>query len=158
MSISPERLKKIRIEELTINDLWALMEIESMAFSSPWSEGIFRQEFNNPRTEIYGAKYLNHLLGYVIVWHGYRESHITNIAVHPAFRRMGIGSLLLQKAIDISTPGSDILILEVRVSNTPAIELYKKFGFKKVGLRKNYYLDNRENAIVMEKNLKEILP
>lgn len=149
MSINPEKVKRIVIEPLTLKDLPSVLEIESMCFSSPWSVSTFEQEFSNPRTEIFGAKIFDHLVGYVIVWHGHKESHITNIAVHPAFRRMGIGSMLLQKAIDVSKHNSDTIILEVRKSNTPAINLYKKFGFKEIGIRKNYYLDNREDAIVM---------
>ncbi len=154
MSVHPDRLREgIHIVSLSEKDLPEIMEIESMSFTSPWSENLFRQELRNERVEVMGARFLNHLLGYVVLWHGFRETHIMNIAVHPHFRRRGIGSMLLEYAINRARMKSDVLLLEVRVSNVPAIQLYKRYGFLPIGLRRKYYSDNNEDALVMMKRL-----
>ena len=89
-------------------------------------------------------------VGYVSTWIVWEEAHITAIAVREAYRGRGIGELLLAGAIEIAMQEkSRVVTLEVRVSNASAIALYKKYGFKKVGLRKNYYSDNREDADIM---------
>ena len=84
------------------------------------------------------------------MWAIVDEGHITNIAVHPNFREKGVGTILLQSLIDHSKDwGCNSLTLEVRASNDAAKGLYKKFGFLEEGIRKNYYSDNEEDAIIM---------
>jgi ribosomal-protein-alanine N-acetyltransferase len=91
-----------------------------------------------------------YIVGFVGSWIMADEAHITSIAVREAYRRQGIGELLLISAIDLATElKASILTLEVRVSNTGAQQLYLKYGFTQVGLRKRYYTDNREDAIIM---------
>ena len=89
-------------------------------------------------------------VGYVSTWIVWEEAHITAIAVRESYRGRGVGELLLAGAIEIAMlEKSRVVTLEVRVSNSSAIALYKKYGFKKVGLRKGYYSDNREDADIM---------
>ena len=89
-------------------------------------------------------------VGYVSTWLVFEEAHVTSIAVRKAYRGRGVGELLLTGAIETAMhERSRVVTLEVRVSNQSAIELYKKYGFKKVGLRKAYYSDNREDADIM---------
>ena len=89
-------------------------------------------------------------VGYVSTWLVFEEAHITAIAVRKAYRGRGVGELLLAGAIEFAMhQKSRVVTLEVRVSNESAIALYKKYGFKKVGLRKAYYSDNREDADIM---------
>ena len=92
----------------------------------------------------------HYIVGFIGSWIMADEAHITSIAVREDYRRQGIGELLLISAIDLAMElKADILTLEVRVSNTGAQKLYSKYGFTQVGLRKGYYTDNREDAIIM---------
>jgi ribosomal-protein-alanine N-acetyltransferase len=104
---------------------------------------ILRRSSPEPSTQDYPV-------GYVSTWLVFEEAHITAIAVREAYRGLGIGELLLAGAIETAMhEKSRVVTLEVRVSNNSAIALYKKYGFKKVGLRKAYYSDNREDADIM---------
>ena len=90
------------------------------------------------------------IVGFVGVWFMTDEAHITSIAVREAYRRLGIGELLLQTAVEMAIARRcRLLTLEARVSNTGAHALYQKYGFKKVGIRKGYYADNHEDAVIM---------
>ena len=90
------------------------------------------------------------ITGFAGFWIMVDESHITSIATRQDYRRQGIGELLLQSVIDISASRkARIVTLEVRASNSPALQLYAKYGFRQVGLRRGYYTDNREDAIIM---------
>jgi len=93
---------------------------------------------------------LERVLGFASIWVMADEAHLTNIAVRLSHRRQGIGELLLISIIELAAElKADFLTLEVRASNIPAQELYKKYGFTQVGLRRGYYTDNREDAVVM---------
>ena len=90
------------------------------------------------------------LIGYCGIWQILEEAHITNIAVSPEYRRKHIGEALLKTIIDNCYRNMvKFITLEVRVSNTPAISLYEKYGFKSLGTRKGYYQDNNEDALIM---------
>ena len=90
------------------------------------------------------------IVGFVGFWIMADEAHITSIAVRNQYRRRGVGELLLMRAIDLATKlGAQIVTLEVRVSNATAQSLYYKYGFKRMGVRKGYYLDNREDGVIM---------
>ena len=90
------------------------------------------------------------VVGFIGLWYMASEMHVINLAVHPDYRHKGIGELLLIQAIELSTELKAILItLEVRVSNLAAQELYSKYGFSERGIRHAYYLDNREDAVIM---------
>ncbi|MBE3559830.1 MAG: ribosomal protein S18-alanine N-acetyltransferase [Ktedonobacteraceae bacterium] len=93
---------------------------------------------------------LNSIIGFAGLWLMVDEAHITTIAVHPDFRRRGLGELLLVSLIDIAYEiGARWVTLEVRVSNYPAQSLYRKYGFHEAGLRHRYYSDNQEDALIM---------
>jgi ribosomal-protein-alanine N-acetyltransferase len=111
---------------------------------APWlKSGYSRNEAPPSHTQQY-------IIGFSGIWMMTDEAHITNIAVSEAYRRRGIGELLLIATIDLARElKASTMTLEVRVSNTVAQNLYTKYGFKQMGARKGYYLDNREDAIIM---------
>lgn len=132
-------------------DIKPMAEMDILCFSAPWSEESFAQEIRENRMAFYiVAEIDGRMAGYAGLWCIVDEGHITNVAVHPDFRRRGVGEALISVLLD-HTIKNGILshTLEVRVSNTPAISLYSKFGFEPAGLRKNYYEDNGEDAIIM---------
>jgi ribosomal-protein-alanine N-acetyltransferase len=133
-------------------DLPEVLEIENRSFATPWSLRSFQNELEKTVSTCLVFKNRDRLLGYLVVWRVEDELHIANVAVHPDFRRRGVGRKLIQHAIDLAA-GCRWIGLEVRASNTPALKLYKKFGFLEVGLRRNYYEREGEDAIVMVKSL-----
>ncbi len=139
-----------KIERLLKTDLKKLMEIEKISFSHPWNLALFESELDNTSSTC--LKILTHdssFAGYIILRDIVDETHILSIAIHPNFRRKGLAQTLIETCEKNFCCGK-ILLLEVRVSNEPAIELYKKIGFKPLYVRKRYYPDG-EDAIVMEK-------
>jgi ribosomal-protein-alanine N-acetyltransferase len=134
------------------DDLRQVLEISSLSLKESWSFDSFSKELSNPLAKYLVAKTDDKTVGFAGVWTIVDEGHITNIAVHPNFRKKGIGSALVQSLIDHSKAwGCTALTLEVRASNTSAKNLYKKFGFIEEGIRKRYYQDNKEDAIIMWK-------
>ena len=105
---------------------------------------------DNPSDNERSAKGNERIMGFAGFWIMADEAHVTTIATREAFRRQGIGELLLQSIIDMARKRTArIVTLEVRASNTTAQQLYAKYGFKEVGLRRGYYTDNREDAVIM---------
>ncbi len=138
-------------------DLEKVMEIERRSFVSPWSEGLFREElwreFSNPLVAV--DPDTGETVGYIVFWVIHDECHILNIAVDPSRRREGIGEKLMKACEEVSREGgASYLYLEVRESNLPAINLYRKLGYRFFGLRKGYYTDTKEDAWVMVKILR----
>ena len=132
-------------------DIIPMAQMDILCFSAPWSEESFRKEITENRLAFYiVAEISGRMVGYAGLWGIVDEGHITNVAVHPDFRRKGIGEALITVLLS-HTRENGILshTLEVRASNEAAISLYSKFGFKPAGLRKNYYEDNGEDAIIM---------
>ncbi len=134
-----------------------ILEIEKRSFITPWNLIHFLDELMNPSSHIWGIFQDEKIIGYICFWLVADEIHILNLAIHPDMRRKGMAKLLLDKLIDWAI-NKDIasIWLEVRPSNKPAISLYEKFGFKKVGIRKGYYTDTKEDAILMELKLREV--
>lgn len=131
-----------------------IMEIENESFAIPWSRSSIEKELKNNFAIYAVAIENNKVLGYGGMWHVVNEGHITNIAVHKDYRRKGIGQAIIEKLVEIAEEKEMIgLTLEVRKSNTPALELYKKNGFKLEGIRPEYYEDNKEDAYIMWKYL-----
>ena len=131
-------------------DLEAVLEVSSLSLKESWSKEAFKKELSNPLAKYLVAKENNKVIGFAGVWTIVDEGHITNIAVHPNFRGKGIGSILLSSLIEhCKNWGCNSLTLEVRASNAPAQNLYKKYNFKEEGIRKKYYKDNNEDAIIM---------
>ncbi len=135
---------------MCLADIDRLVPIELASFSVPWSRNMLEDELYNDKAYYLVAEHQGRVAGYAGMWQIFEEGHITNIAVDPAFRRLGIGSLLLDDLIAYAkAQGIQALTLEVRVSNAPAISLYESKGFIAEGRRKRYYSDNNEDALIM---------
>ncbi|SJZ34315.1 ribosomal protein S18-alanine N-acetyltransferase [Selenihalanaerobacter shriftii] len=148
---------KLIIEPMQVADLDQVLEIEKESFSSPWSIAAFKKELiENQYAEYLVAKRKEDVLGYVGVWIILNEAHITTLAVESTYRRKGIARLMLSELfVKFANQGLDKITLEVRVSNHPGRELYKDYGFIEAGVRKNYYQDNKEDAVIMWKILNQ---
>lgn len=135
-------------------DLSQITEIEKICFSLPWSKESFEKELENELAYYQCAEENGKIMGYMGMWRILDECHITNVAVLPEYRTKGIASMLINKMVEICKC-SEILTmtLEVRESNFPAINLYKKFGFIEVGKRPRYYLKPLEDALIMWKKI-----
>ena len=135
------------------SDLPAVMEIERSSFTSPWDESSFREGLRQGEHHVYFlvARRQQTPIGFINFWIVEDDAHIANLAVSPDCRKQGIGKYLFAESlIRIRRLGGDHVSLEVRVSNIPAQYLYRQFGFRIVGTRKKYYMDNREDAYVFQ--------
>ncbi len=144
------------IFRMTDDDVYEVSELDKRCFAIPWSPSAFADEMINDMAVYFVAKEDEKIVGYCGFWNVAGEGDITNIAVAPEYRRSGIGSALIEAmATSARRLGLSMLTLEVRKSNAPAQSLYKKYGFEEIGLRKRYYSDNREDALIMALKLKE---
>lgn len=147
--------KTITFRNMTVDDLDQVMEVEVNSFTIPWS----REAFFNELTKNQFAQYLivevdQKVVGYCGVWIIIDEAHITNIALLPEYRGLKLGEALMGKVMELAREmGALRVTLEVRVSNERAQNLYRKFGFEEGAIRKQYYTDNMEDALVMWVNL-----
>ena len=143
-------MQKIVIEKMKSDDIANVVEVERSSFDIPWSKESFENELKNKLAIYLVAKVEEKAVGYVGVWKIFDEGHITNVAVHPEFRGQGIGKSLISELLSLCEKENIIsLTLEVRKSNVIAQNLYKSFGFVEEGIRKCYYSDNNEDAIIM---------
>lgn len=141
----------IIIRPMSPGDVDEILEIEKKSFKMPWSKAAFLAELANPFSYKFVAVEDKRVVGYIVLWDYNVAFHIANIAVHPERRRRGIGSMLLKKALELAKEmGIKSIYLEVRESNVAAQKLYEKFGFYRIGLKRNYYRDG-ENAVEMKK-------
>lgn len=143
----------LEIQPLTPDDLSEALEIDQACFGGLWNLEAYQRELESPNTEILGlfsSFSSSRLLGMGCFWSILEEAHITIVAVHPHYQRQGLGQALLYalmlRAYD---RGLERATLEVRVSNSVAISLYQKFGFKIAGRRRGYYRDNGEDALIL---------
>lgn len=145
---------KIEIIDMTLSHLATISNTLTTEFDNFWSFELLKSELLNTNSHYLIAKSNNEIVGFGGIWFGYEEVHITNIVTRIDKRNQGIASKLLENLISIAKtiPKCILLTLEVRESNLPAINLYEKFNFKKVGIRRNYY-NGIENAIIMTKNI-----
>lgn len=142
---------KYQVMSMMTEDIDEVQKLEKMCFSIPWSREALRMEVEqNKCARYFSVKVASRVIGYGGMWTVLDEAHITNIAVHPDYRRQGVGRLivetLMQEAVRL---GMERMTLEVRVSNNAAISLYKALGFEEGGIRKGYYANNREDALIM---------
>jgi ribosomal-protein-alanine N-acetyltransferase len=145
----------IEIRRLALADLSAIERIEREAYPTPWSRSMFAGELAKPSSISLGAfdAATDALVGYLITSRYVDAWHIMNLAVTAASRRRGIASDLLDELFHLTDDDPRRgYTLEVRVSNASAIKLYERMGFERTGLRRAYYTDNREDAIVMWKD------
>jgi ribosomal-protein-alanine N-acetyltransferase len=142
----------VEIRRLQLRDLGAIEEIERASYPTPWSRSMFAGEIGKPTSLCLGAfdGETDRLVGYMIVSRYVDAWHVMNVAVSPQHRRRGIAQRLLNELF-VRTGGDDRrgYTLEVRVSNADAIALYEKLGFRSHGVRRGYYTDNREDALIM---------
>ena len=137
---------------MTTDDIDDVVQIESEAYGEHhWAKSSFYDEMNNNLAKYYCAKTdEGKMVAYAGIWNIIDEAHITTIAVKPEFMRRHIGEALITKILEGCYEAKiKYLTLEVRESNIPAIELYKKYGFSSLGTRKGYYQDNDESALIM---------
>lgn len=146
-------MAQVRIEPMNPEDVGAVAEIERSSFPTPWSERAFLTELReNAYAEYIVARRGGAVVGYAGMWLIFDEAHITNVAVHPRFRGRGFGhGLLSELERRARRRGIQRMTLEVRPSNTEAQVLYRKHGFEAVGVRRGYYSDTGEDAIIMWK-------
>lgn len=154
--ISPHDADFFRLGKEDIPEVVAL---ESQCFTMPWSEKQFSLAFDQKIFSVFGLRYEEHLVGYVAIYHAAGELEILNIAVHPDFRNKGLGKRLLGLMLQVGkNMGIEQAFLEVRRSNAAAIALYEAYGFLQTGVRKKYYSDTQEDALVYCCNLQENVP
>jgi len=148
----------MNIRRMTLDDLPQVAAIDQVSFSLPWPERSFRFEVtDNPASRAWVFELDGTILGMIVIWLLVDEAHIATIATHPNHRRQGIASRLLIHALEeLKAEGAVTSVLEVRESNIPAQEMYRKFGFVESGRRRHYYRDNDEDAILMSVNLSNV--
>ena len=140
------------LRRLQLRDLAAIEEIERSSYPTPWSRSMFAGELTKPSSICLGAfdRETGALLGYLIISRYVDAWHVMNVAVAAEHRRRGIAASLLDRLFELTAgDGRRGYTLEVRVSNTSAIKLYERAGFRARGIRRGYYTDNREDALIM---------
>jgi len=153
---SLEASTRYTIRPMTVEDLEQVVEIDQLSFSLPWPAHSFRYELLENDVsrqwvvEMQSTNGAPKVIGMIVVWLIMDEAHIATIAVHPEYRGRGIGRQILLAALrECVAQGALSATLEVRERNTIAIDMYRKLGFEVVGLRKRYYQDTNEDAILM---------
>ena len=140
----------MEIRPLQLRDLSAIEEIEKRSYPTPWSRSMFASELAKASSLCMGAFEGVRLVGYLIISRYVDAWHVMNVAVDPEFRRQGIASMLLARLFERTADDERRgYTLEVRVSNAGAIRLYEQLGFEARGIRRGYYTDNREDALIM---------
>jgi ribosomal-protein-alanine N-acetyltransferase len=150
-------LTTIELRRLALTDLRAIEEIERRSYPTPWSRSMFAGELAKPSSICLGAFEADNedaeLCGYLIVSRYVDAWHVMNVAVDPEHRGRGIATMLLERLFELTADDARRgYTLEVRVSNSTAIGLYERLGFHARGIRRGYYTDNREDALIMWKD------
>lgn len=141
----------VLIQDMTQADIDGVQEVERASFPVPWPASAFRHELTQNKNARYiVARDGERIVAYAGLWLMVDEAHITTFAVHPDARRRRIGERLLQRLFEIAYEiDAEWLTLEVRASNLAAQKLYEKYGFRRAGVRRRYYSDNNEDALIM---------
>ena len=140
----------LHIRALELADLNAIERIEQRAYPTPWSRSMFASELAKPTSVCLGAFEGDELVGYVVNSRYVDAWHVMNVAVDPDLRRRGVATALLERLFELTHDDERRgYTLEVRVSNEGAIRLYEGLGFEARGIRRGYYTDNREDALIM---------
>ena len=141
------------LTQMQSGHLEKLAELEKICFSSQaWSYKSLEDELTNPTAHFFVAEVDEEVAGYIGMYVVCENCYVTNVAVFPQYRRQGVAKALIKMAmLTADTMETDFISLEVRPSNEPAISLYKSFGFEQNGLRKNYYKNPTEDALIMTK-------
>ena len=144
----------IQLRRLGLADLDAIEQIEKRSYPTPWSRSMFAGELAKPSSICLGAYDADteELVGYLIISRYVDAWHVMNVAVDPDHRGRGVGTMLLDRLFELTADDARRgYTLEVRVSNATAIRLYERLGFRSRGIRRGYYTDNREDALIMWK-------
>ncbi|MEW6720670.1 MAG: ribosomal protein S18-alanine N-acetyltransferase [Thermodesulfobacteriota bacterium] len=138
-------------------DLDGVMAIEEASFPTPWSRGMFAEDIDRPFSRPFVAEGApGEILGYAVCWNVAGESHLLNIAVHPHFRGQGVGEALVRECIRRGAlAGSERIHLEVRAGNEEAQRLYGRLGFAFQGIRRGYYTDTGEDALLLSREIRD---
>jgi len=149
---------KVIFRPMNERDVPEVYQIERVSFSYPWFPSLFIRETKKPGFSFFQVMKLNgKIIGYAGYWKIRNEAHLVDLAIHPDWRRRGLGSRLFRYIIDqIKSKGMDLVTLEVRETNLVAQRFYEKFDFQKIAVRRAYYKDTGENAIIYWKKLGKI--
>jgi [ribosomal protein S18]-alanine N-acetyltransferase len=142
----------IELRRLVPGDLEAIERIERRSYPTPWSRSMFASELSKPSSISLGAfeAGTSELVGYLVISRYVDAWHVMNVAVEPERRRQGIAVALFERLFELTgAEGRRGYTLEVRISNEAAIKLYERLGFQSRGVRRGYYTDNREDALIM---------
>jgi len=143
----------VEIRPLTLADLGGIEQIERRAYRTPWSRSMFASELGKQTSICLGAFEGEQLIGYVVNSRYVDAWHVMNVAVDPDFQHRGMATRLLERLFELTSGDQRRgYTLEVRVSNLDAIRLYERLGFQRHGIRRGYYTDNREDALIMWKD------
>lgn len=152
MATRPQH-RRFEIVPMRPADLDDIMEIERLSFRAPWSRQVFVEELERDwaHVDVLRARAAGSpVIAFVNYWLVRDEVHVLNVATHPGARRQGHAARLIEHVIGFANRHKcRYLTLEVRRSNQPALRLYRKYGFRPVGIRPNYYVEDNEDAIVM---------
>ncbi len=142
---------EMKIRSMEEKDLPRIMAIEHACFPTPWAQQSYVNELrDNDYARYFCLEEDSKIIGYMGLWFILEEGHITNIAIHPDYQGRSLGELLMRTVIDLmALEGMERMTLEVRASNWVARNLYEKIGFVTAGVRKGYYSDNNEDAVIM---------
>lgn len=143
--------ESITVRPMVMTDVDGVMAVEHDSFLTPWSRSAFEEELAQNRLARYIVAVENdEIVGYAGTWLVINEAHVTNVAVSGQRRREGIGRLLMQKLMELARDNDmESMTLEVRVSNAAARHLYEQLGFVEAGIRKNYYSETKEDALIL---------
>jgi len=150
-----KEMTRVELRRLEMRDLNAIERIERASYPTPWSRSMFASELAKPSSICLGAFDLEtlQLVGYLVISRYVDAWHVMNVAVDPDNRGRGVATMLLERLFDLTADDARRgYTLEVRVSNESAISLYERLGFRSRGLRRGYYTDNREDALIMWKD------
>jgi len=142
------------LRPMIAEDLEQVVEIEKASMPSPWSKELFEEELKREAARYFVGEIDGQVVGYMGYWEAPEEAHIINLAIGPSFRKKGLGFQMMEYCLRFAyNKGARLATLEVRESNEAAQKLYEKMNFRTVAIRKKYYSDNQENAVVMLKDL-----
>jgi [ribosomal protein S18]-alanine N-acetyltransferase len=139
----------VEISPLSYADLPKVIAIERRSFPAPWSLAMFVLELSKPSSVCLGATYDGVLIGYLVCSRYHTVWHLMNVAIDSRYRRRRVATALIERLLSETGGGGERYTLEVRVSNAEAIQMYESFGFRSAGIRRRYYHDNNEDALIM---------
>jgi ribosomal-protein-alanine N-acetyltransferase len=142
------------VRPMIAEDLEQVVEIEKASMPSPWYKELFEEELKREAARYFVGEVDGQVAGYMGYWEAPQEAHIINLAIAPQFRQKGLGFQMMEYCLRFANQkGARLATLEVRESNEAALKLYEKMNFRTVAIRKKYYSDNQENAVVMIREL-----